>query len=234
MNYLTLKYVVENHRDLSHDQAMRIWKTMYKTFDEFIKAVIIHEGMQDFANHCANVWKDFKPVTVTEAFKEKNLEIRRLYFKAIGIENIFRELTPTLVSKTVLKFKNVRYDADNNPYTEMINDAYELYKIEGDKLFPEESSPWRRENADTYAVRCWCTTTGREYWIYVPRWVGSKNDAIEAIAWTMRINITDPEYIVRQGDILIAKASATSKKLDPGKFHHLDKKQYLKLLRTAT
>jgi hypothetical protein len=113
----------------------------------------------------------------------------------------------------------------------IIHDKYELYKIKGDKLFPEEKSEWRRANADIYAVRCWCTTTEREYWIYVPRHIGEMKDAIEAIAWTFQLNIGEPEALYRQGDIIIAEAGPKSKEVRP---YHLDKATYLKLLKVQS
>lgn len=113
----------------------------------------------------------------------------------------------------------------------IIHDKYELYKIKGDKLFPEEKSEWRRSNADIYAVRCWCTTTAREYWIYVPRNVGEMKDAIEAIAWTFQLNIGEPVALYRQGDIIIAEAGPDSKEVRP---YHLDKATYLKLLKVQS
>jgi len=98
-------------------------------------------------------------------------------------------------------------------------------------LFPEESSSWRTANATVYAVRCWCSTTGREYWIYVPRNIGQKGDALEAIAWTVQLTITDPEYIYRQGDVILAKYSSTSKECRP---YHLTAEQYVKLLKAES
>lgn len=232
MNFETLSYFVENQPNVTYEQATRIWKTMYKTYEEFCKRVIIYDGMQEFAEHMSNIWSDIKTVNSKEAFSEKNLEIRRLYFKAIGIEQMFKDLEPTLINREVIQFSNIRYDEKNNPSIDLINDIYELYLIDGKKLFPEETSEWKLRNANTYAVRCWCTTTGREYWIYVPEFIGNKGDAVEAIAWTFQLNITNPEYIVRQGDILIAKASSSSKECASP--YHLNKEQYLKLLRSQT
>ena len=123
------------------------------------------------------------------------------------------------------------WDVDGNKYVQEIEDKYELYKIQGDKLFPEETSSWRTANATIYAVRCWCTTTGREYWIYVPRHVGEKNDAVEAIAWTAQLCIDEPEAVYRQGDIFIAKASPKSSTCS---LYHLDKAQYLYLLKAQS
>jgi hypothetical protein len=154
-----------------------------------------------------------------------------LYFKAIGVAEMFSELQPELVNAQTLEKPGLTWDEKDTPGSVLIRDEYELYKIKGSKLFPEESSSWRQENATVYAVRCWCSTTGREYWIYVPKWIGEKNDAIEAIAWTVQLTITDPVYIHRQGDVIIAKASNTSKECNP---YHLNASQYKSLLISAS
>ena len=233
MNYQDLKYTVENQHGVSYKNALILWKTMYKDFNAFLTNVIRYDSMKDFGDHCASVWKDIEVATAQDAFGQENLEMRRLFFKAIGIEKMFQELNPELVAEETIVFNNTVWnDKDNSMDVKIIHDKYELYKIKGDKLFPEEKSDWRRANADIYAVRCWCTTTGREYWIYVPRFVGERKDAIEAIAWTFQLNISDPEALYRQGDIIIAKAGPTSQELS--RPYHIEKDMYLKLLKAQS
>lgn len=233
MNYQELKYTVENQPGISYNDALILWKTMYKDFNTFMTNVIRFDSMKDFGDHCASVWKDIKVATAQDAFAKENLEVRRLYFKAIGIEKMFQELEPTLVAEETIVFNNAVWnESDSSMDVKIIHDKYELYLIKGSKLFPEEKSEWRRDNADIYAVRCWCTTTGREYWIYVPRFVGERKDAIEAIAWTFQLNISDPEALYRQGDIIIAKAGPDSKELS--RPYHIEKDMYLKLLKAQS
>jgi len=231
MDFTTLQYRVNGQAGQNYETALRCWKTRHKTYDVFLREVITHDSMKEFAEHVQPIWEDIKPLTTTEAFAERNIEQRRLIFSCIGIEAMFKQMEPELVDRQEIDFKNKRWDKDDKPYFENIKDVYELYKIKGDKLFPEDTD-WRRQNSDTYAVRCWCTTTGREYWIYVPLWEGQKNDAISAIAWTMQITISHPEYIVRQGDIIIAKASENS--TEYSRPRHLTKEEYLTLLQSQT
>jgi hypothetical protein len=226
-------FTVDGQRGIPQEKAEMIYKKMYENSKEDFRALMDSQGqtMSQFADYMDSIWDSILDFTVQDAFKEPNLEIRRLYFKAIGIEKIFAELNPKRVDKQALKLRNRQWDVEGNELIVDIDDTYELYKIDGDKLFPEEKSSWRTANATIYAVRCWCTTTGREYWIYVPRHVGEKNDAIEAIAWTARLCIENPEYIYRQGDIFIAKASEKSVQCNP---YNLDKNEYLKLLKAQS
>jgi hypothetical protein len=233
MNYKYLKYTVENQSGISYDDALILWKTMYKDFPTFMKNVIKYDSMKDFGEHCATVWDNINTATAQDAFGKENLEVRRLYFKAIGIEKMFQELEPTLVAEETIIFNNVVLnDADNTQHVKVIQDKYELYSIKGDKLFPEEKSDWRRSNADIYAVRCWCTTTAREYWIYVPKNIGEMKDPIEAIAWTFQLNVKNPVALYRQGDIIIAEAGPDTKEVT--RPYHLDRETYLKLLKVQS
>ena len=225
-------YYIENIK-VDENRALQYWKKVNKTVDAFFDTVITnnaHPEMLEFGKYVSDKWDSIPDITVQEAFEEKNIEVRRLFFRAIGVAEMFKELEPALIDKQVLEKEGVSW-VDNIEVSVAMRDEYELYEIQGHKLFPEETGSWRVANATVYAVRCWCSTTGREYWIYVPKWVGDKKDALEAIAWTVQLDITDPEYIYRQGDVILAKHSLTSQACRP---YHLNKEQYLKLLKAES
>jgi hypothetical protein len=226
-------YYVENMK-VEEDTAKKYWKTLYKEYNDFYNAIIggnAHPEIQAFADKMETEWESIPFANVTEAFAEKNIEVRRLYFKAIGVAEMFKELKPKLVDKKVLEKEGITWLENGTEISTTMRDEYELYEIQGSKLFPEEKQEWRAAYATLYAVRCWCSTTGREYWIYVPRNIGQKGDALEAIAWTVQLNITEPEYIYRQGDVILAKHSASSRECRP---YHLEAKEYIKLLKAES
>lgn len=226
-------YYVENIK-VSDETAKMYWKKLYKDYDNFYNAVIgenTHPEMEMLGKQMKLDWNDIPELTVQKAFKEENIEMRRLFFKAIGVTELFEGLKPTLVDTKTLEKDGVSWLPDGTEVPVKMKDTYELYKIDGDRLFPEEKTSWRTANATIYAVRCWCSTTGREYWIYVPRNIGERNDALEAIAWTVQLNITNPEYIYRQGDVILAKHSSTSQECRP---YHLEAKQYVELLKAES
>ena len=228
VNFTVEKYAV----DITW--AARLWKKTYKDFPEFHAAVIApakSSVYDEFGEDMLAEWNDIPDITISEAFSEKNMEIRRLCFKAIGVIELFKALEPELIHKDIIDYDNIITDSIGNQSKVATGDEYELYKIDGNKLFPEEKSEWRAANATIYAVRCWCTTTKREYWIYVPRFVGEKNNAIEAIAWTIRLSHTNPKYLHRQGDVIIAKLSDKSEPCSP---RNLSAEEYVKLLKSAS
>ena len=240
INYSEQKYVVSGQQDFSLNEALRLWRAKFPEFIDFKKDVIVHPNLEDFGNFVEECWDDIKPVTVEEALKIPNTELRRTYFDCIGVIQLFKSLNPTLRDRQVITKKRTGWDDDNKEVVRTFEDIYELYEIEGIKLF--EKNRWGQDPNPVYAVRCWCTTTNREYWLYVnneaatgQRWWGDRNgakySAIRAIAWTIRIDITDPERIYRQGDIIVAKKSDKSKETSQ---YHLNETQYLSLMYSET
>jgi hypothetical protein len=240
MQYENQSYIVSGQANFTLTEALRLWRAKYPEFIDFKKDVIVHPSLEDFGKFVEESWDDIKPVTVEEALKLSNTEIRRTYFDCIGVQKLFKSLNPKLLDKQVITKKRANWDDENKESFRTFEDVYELYEIKGTKLF--EKDRWGREPNPVYAVRCWCTTTNREYWLYVNneaatgrRWWGdrenSKPDAIRAIAWTVMIDITNPERIYRQGDIIVVKKSKDS--VDTREYH-LDKKQYLQLMYSET
>ena len=184
--------------------------------------------------------------SINDALTQENAEIRRVYFDCIGVQRLFTELQPVLRDRQVIKKKRTKWD-DNNDQTEYeFEDVYELYEIEGTKLFSVDR--WGNKPNPVYAVRCWCTTTNREYWLYVSpesatgsRWAWSsdhmnhKYDAIRAIAWTIRIDIPEEsvDRIYRQGDIIVVK-SKVGQPVSVGQQYHISKEMYLSSMYSET
>ena len=242
MDYSKQNYIVNNRSGYDLTTALRLWKTKYQDdYRDFQKDVITHESLKDFDAFVQECWDSVVPVTVEEALQLENTEERRTYFDAIGIEKLFKGLDPKLLDKQTIKKSRIRWDDEFKEYTHEFEDIYELYEIEATKMYDKD----RWGNTPTqhiYAVRCWCTTTNREYWFYVPReaalgsrwWASDEEkeqpDAIRAIAWTVRIDVPEEnlEKIYRQGDIIVAKmkdsAKATVITFNP---YHLTKEQYL-------
>lgn len=239
-NYHGYKYNVNNQQNFELTEALRLWKAKYPEFQDFKKDVITHAALEDFGNFVKEIWNSIKPVTVKEALAESNTETRRTYFDCIGVQKLFEQLEPKLRNVQTITKKRANWDEENKENFRTFEDIYELYEIEGTKLFDKDK--WGRSANPVYAVRCWCTTTNREYWIYVNeeaatgnRWWSEDSekdyDAIRAIAWTIRIDVTDPERIYRQGDIIVVKKSKDSQDCSP---YHLDKEQYLNLMYSET
>jgi hypothetical protein len=241
IDYSKHSYIVNGREGYNLTAALRLWKTKYDTdFRDFERDVTPHESLHDFRDFVRDMWDSITPVTVEEALQQANAEDRRTYFDSIGVEKLFKQLNPELKDRQVIKKKRTRWDNNNDPYEYEFEDVYELYEMPGEKLY--ESDRWGNKPRPVYAVRCWCTTTNREYWLYVPveaaggdRWFRDetvKYDAIRAIAWTIRIDVDNPERIYRQGDIIIVKKGPDTTDIQPAR--HLSKDQYLSLMYSET
>jgi len=241
INYSEQKYIVSNRTGFTLSEALSLWKAKYSDIKDLKKDMIIHESLEDFGNFIEEIWADIKPVTVKEALAKENAEERRVYFDCIGIQKLFRELEPVLVDRQVINKKRTKWDDKNDPVEYKFEDVYELYEIDGSKLFDKDQ--WGRSPNPVYAVRCWCTTTNREYWLYVNQEAATgqawgrenlKYDAIRAIAWTIRVDVDEDqiEKLYRQGDIIIAKIKDEE---EPRTFFsHLSKEAYLEKMYSET
>jgi len=212
--------------------------------------MIIVTGSSGFIG--SNVCKHLTSIGYEILYVDDYSIIKR-YHKKVGlasdktkfpeIESLFKALEPELLDRQVIKKKRTKWDDANDPIEYEFEDVYELYSIDGVKLF--EKDRWGNLPNNVYAVRCWCTTTNREYWLYVPREAAlgnrwwdtdesqrTKPDAIRAIAWTIRLDVQDPERIYRQGDIIVAKIGKNT--TENSFFRHLEKDQYLQLMYSET
>jgi hypothetical protein len=239
-NLHSANYSVSGLPGLTLSEALRFWKAKFETFKHFKRDVIKHSALEGLCTFVEETWDTIQPITVQEALREQNMEKRRTMFNCIGVSRLFTELSPELLDRQVIHKVRTRWNEKNRRYTHTFDDIYELYQLEGDKLFTREFT-WSRPNP-VYAVRCWCTTTKREYWIYVPmeialgirRWLTDPQpspDAVRAIAWTIRIDISNPKRIFRQGDIIVAEESDQSSTVNP---YHLCKEEYLRLMYSET
>jgi hypothetical protein len=151
INYADQTYIVNNTSGFDLTTALRLWKTRYADdYRDFQKEVITHESLTDFDQFVQECWSKIIPVTVEEALKVKVIEERRTYFDAIGIEKLFKTLKPKLLDKQTIKKFRTRWDDTLEEYTHEFEDVYELYEIDGTKLF--ETDEWGRMPDPVYAV----------------------------------------------------------------------------------
>lgn len=241
-----LEYFVAGYGGFSLTEAMQLWKTKYRDdIRDFYKDVCNHPSMDELKEYVTEMWDTIQEVDATKAFQVQNVEKRRAFFDAIGVAKLMETIKPQLLDKQVITKKRTGWDDDNKEVERVFEDVYELYLVPKEKLYSGISDRWFPGNDDAYVVRCWCTTTNREYWIFTDRtqftayrynselgqYESNKPDAIQGIAWTIRINVSNPERIYRQGDIIVVKHGPESKTVEP---YHLKKEQYLQLMYSET
>ena len=135
------------------------------------------------------------PFTVREALKLENAEQRMVAFRCFEPEEIATNLKATRLDKKVISKTQIRWTKQLKPYEFKFEDTYELFKIDAATL---GIKGWRWNDPSIYFVKCNCPSTDRQYYLYVPESAARNRDAIEAIAWTMRINgqhLTKEQYL---------------------------------------
>lgn len=238
MDYKSLTYNINRVSGFEFPLAVSIWKAQHKTFDNFERVTRgNYEGTEfdNFFNVIAEAWDDAEELTTLQAFSTPNIEHRRVIFNAIGVDNIMAKLEPELVDTKTIVRKNLTYNEQGIIGEVELVDTYELYKIDGSKLFTGTTAGERwsrlRNDQHVYAVKCKDASTDREYWIYVQADAAKNNDALEAIAWTYQMKTSVyTNSIYRQGEVIIAKHDGDEPapgKRRWGQFYHLDKEDYL-------
>lgn len=220
-------YIIEGIRNFDFSTYLKAMKVKYDSLELYLKNNDYHLYNDPNKNLVLEEWDNIIALTVKEAFLEENQEKRRALFSCLGPSRIFKEVTPKLLDRTVLSIQNKIWDQEGKESVEVIDDVYELYEIEQSKLVPTTTT-WEA-NKKLRVVKCWCTTTGREYWIFVNHNDSiASHDAIKAIAWTFRVGIAKEDIleIYRQGDCLVIKAREGTEPLKDYQWWHLDKETY--------
>jgi hypothetical protein len=225
-----MKIIIENTR-FDYNIGCRLLKTKYRN--------VPFKGLED-------IWEDIVPITFKEITKElENIEQRRIAIGCLGLENIYKEVNPKLVSSKTISKETFWVGENGELIKNNFEDTYELYEVKGDVWGEGSDFGWRKPE-DVYFVKCKDTSTDREYFIWVDaqsvyrtnnpnKWLSSSSNfskeinPIQAIAWTIQTDIKEGgiEKIVRQGDCVLIKMKKNSER---GSVRHLTEKEYLKLL----
>ena len=153
--------------------------------DKFIKDVI-------------DTYDKVEPFTYVEAFKIEDPQFRATVFGSIDVT----EMIETLGAKRIAtdgKHVNQKVYSESGEFLgyHEFDNIYEVHEVSGEKLGLEEN---------LYALKCWCTTTNKEHWLWIEDQY--KDSPLEAVASTFRIHenlIPHIKEIKRQGDVLLVE-----------------------------
>ena len=225
-----MKIIIENTR-FDYNIGCRLLKTKYRN--------VPFKGLED-------IWEDIVPISFKEIVSEiQNIEQRRIAVGCLGLENIYKEVNPTLIKSETISKETFWVGENGELIKKNFEDTYELYEVKGNVWGEGTDFGWRNPN-NVHFVKCKDTSTDREYFIWVDaqsvyrtnnkdKWLsssenfGEKITPIQAIAWTIQTDIKEGgiEKIVRQGDCVLIKKK---KKCESGSVRHLTEKEYRKLL----
>lgn len=225
-----MKIIVENTR-FDYNIGCRLLKTKYRSTP--------FKGLED-------IWEDIVPITFKEIVTEiQNIEQRRIAVGCLGLENIHKEVNPTLIKSQTISKETFWVGENGELIKKNFEDTYELYQVNGNVWGEGVKFLWEKPY-NVHFVKCKDTSTDREYFIWVDaqsvyrtnnkdKWLnssenfGDKITPIQAIAWTIQtdVELGGIEKIVRQGDCILIKKK---NKCESGGVRHLTEKEYRELL----
>jgi hypothetical protein len=213
--------------------------------------------------HCvfkniAGIWDSIPPLTFASIVSEiMNSDLRRIAFRHLGLPRMIEEVKPLLVSRQTLKKTTTWVEPDGTLVRHAYEDAYELHRVDFTERIleftPEGSrAAWTWDMPSAYFVKCWDTSTGKEYVIWVdirsvyatnlPKGVRNNSNRlsmprlekevtpVQAIAWTIRTDVQPDgiEAIVRQGDCVLLRMKPGAKRIEAPR--HLTEAEYRTLM----
>lgn len=219
---------------ITNDQAMRYIRTRYTNKERFVSGfqtpvleMVLKYGNElptnliEMVDMIVNSYDTVQPYTYVEAFKLESEVFRSMVFGCIRVPEMIRELGHTRIATAgkAVRHKQFAPDGEFTGYRSY-DVVFETHRVDGTKLGLRDS---------IYAVRCWCTTTSNEHWLWIQdEW---RNDPLEAIAHTFQVHENLVPYIKelkRQGDVLLVELT---KDIEPrGAMVTLSADQYFGLL----
>jgi hypothetical protein len=194
-------------------------------FSEPIKNIMVeYMDMSDttFMSELEDMYDDVVPYTYNEAFAIENDAYKAKVFGSINITDMITSLGHKRIATEGKQVKHKKFDKEGNFLgTEEYDVIYEVHEVNGEKLGLTEN---------VFAIRCWCTTTDKEHWLWIEEQY--KDSPLEAVASTFRIHenlISNIKEIKRQGDVLLVEMNDENIKPE-GNIVPLNATQYFSLL----
>jgi hypothetical protein len=204
------------NKNMFNDRFVKVCERMYSGLEGQML-----EDFQQFVDEMKVQYAVSLPYSFHEAFMLNNGEWRSIVFGQINVAEMIENLGASRIATAGRLVRHKQFNSKGNftGYREY-DVIFETHRVNGTKLGLVD---------DIYAVKCWCTTTESEHWI----WIESqyKTDPLAAIASTFRVHANVIPFIKelkRQGDILLVEME---KQVTPvGEMVPLTTEQYFSLL----
>lgn len=217
--------------DIGFLDLIRVFKMRHSSWQNFCTREVDREWMssKDSIAPIGELWKEnwdkydaFEPKDI---FKVDDVNFKRLCFEYLKPGDLMKHLGAEKVKFEHINMDYFKYDPETLekvPFKR--RNEYVTYQMEASKLDPEMEGY-------IYAVKCWCSSTDEEHWLWIDEMY--KNDPLEAIASTFMVHEDVVPYITalkRQGDIMLVETSKQITPSENSKEVRLTKEQYFELL----
>lgn len=221
----------------SNYDVMRFFKGYFRNEDDFHKSFLDkirynedlkkYFDMSKFVAEVEPLFREVEPFSYEEAFKIQDNTFRALVFGTVNVGDMIQHLGAERIKTDGIQSTQKIFTKEGEfQGTKEITNVYEVYEVDGTKLGIEDNK--------LYALKCWCTSTNNEHWLWIEEQY--KDNPLEAVASTFRIHsdlIDKIKEIKRQGDVLLVEIKEEFKDYVPsGEIVPLTSKQYFGLLTT--
>lgn len=201
-----------NGKEIDLTSGMKYLKGVFtnkeRFIDRFINTIVnaMEKNLYFDATNFENVrslidlYDTITPYSYEEAFLIEDRDFQIVVFGSININEMIKHLGHTRIKtdgKTV-KQKVFSKEGEFLRYEE-IDNIYEIHEIDPTKLGVNNGSK-------LYALKCWCTTTNKEHWIFIDeKYKDSPLEAVASTFWVYDNMIPYIKEIKRQGDVLLVE-----------------------------
>lgn len=198
--------------ELSEEVFWKIVKIKANSFDNLQTSIKKEDGPYKSLISFMNYHGFDKPwfnrierLTYNQLFSIQDGGLRAELFGGISVAEMVKELGYEKLKVEGAQVKRRKYELDGS-YEEVEYDViYELLKVNTRKLMNEEDIRFDNGNIHNFAIKCWCTSTNEEHYLWVEDQYGDKSP-LEGIASTCRIQsdiLDDVQFMQRQGDLFL-------------------------------
>lgn len=219
---------------ISFNMYVQILKMKHSSYQNFYTREVLREWTCEMNPHLITVlkkiervWQEVEALSFQKLFKIENLNIRRFSFNYVGVAEVMKTLNASRIKSEGILVKHYEYDLEGNKTIVEKHNIFETYEVNFNQI--SDLRVWNRNLQKGYAVKCWCTSTNNEHWLWIENQY--KDNPLEAIASTFRIHenvIPHIKHLKRQGDILLCEMKR--KVIPEGEIRPLTKDEYFKLL----
>jgi len=222
----------------TYEEGARYLKTIYgdnkqryeARFESLLDTfLLMHEvpNRIDIINFYSDLFNEVTAYSYKEAFNIKDADFRNAVFSIINVPEMIKNLGSERIKTDGIKLKNKVYNTITKEFEiQDFTQIYELHKVNGEDLGLQDE--------DLYAIKCWCTSTAQEHWLWVDSDTGKSEDPLTAIASTCKVYksmLGNIKHIIRQGDVfLFEMLNDTIIPQEDEEIIPLDKDTYFKLL----
>lgn len=169
-----------------------------KLFENYFKAYNI-EYYNYILYNIKELWDVVTPFSFEDAFNIQNDNLRIKTFSSFNIEEMIKNLGTKRIKVEGRDTINKVWNKLTNEFEDVpVTLIYELHLVDGTKL--------NLQNEVLPVVKCWCTSTNQEHWLWVNPSKIIDNSPLSAIVSTCCIYKSMQgkiKHIIRHGDVFI-------------------------------